>query len=271
MTPDDRRILAALDEGDTAAVVLAVARRVAHAVDAQPVAVHVGDGIPLRLAELVAAADVPHHLLPGTPVEVLTDRLRRPGVVAAVVGCRTPDGPRPAGHVATHLVQHAPVPVVVVPPGTGVGDEPLRHVLLPLDGSHETTAAVDPAVATLAGSGLRITVAHVFDAAGGPRCLDQPHHGLDAWGREFLERHAAPGLDIVLRAGRPGEQLLDVVAATEPDLVVLGWAQDLTSGRARTIRALLTSSPVPLLLVPTDGVGGAAAGPRIATDDGPDW
>lgn len=271
MRNDDSRILVGLDAGETAAAVLAVARRLGTAIHAELDTVHVGDRLPPLLDDLAAAADLEITVESGDPIDVLVRRLGAPAVVAAVVGCRAAGGPRPAGHVSLGLVQRATVPVVVVPPHTPVGDEPLHDVLLPLDGSRETEAAVGPTVATLAGSGLQVTVAHVLDAEDAPRFLDQPHHGLEAWGDEFLARHATPDLDLVLRAGPPGEQLLDVIAASAPDLVVLGWSQDLSAGRAQTIRQLLTDSPVPLLLVPTDDTGRSAGDPLVAAAGGPDW
>lgn len=272
MRRDGGRILVGLDADETAADVLAVARRLATATGAALQAVHVGAHVPPRLAALATAAGVTVEVEAGDPVTVLRRRLDDPAVVAAVVGCRREaGGPRPAGHVSLGLVQLATAPVVAVPPATLVGEKPLRDVLLPLDGSASTEAAVGPTIAALAGSGLRITVAHVFDAAGTPRFLDQPHHGLEAWGHEFLARHARPDLDLVLRAGHPGEQLLDVITATAPDLVVLGWSRDLASGRAQTVRELLSSSTVPLLLVPIDGAEGPAQHPLLVADGGSDW
>lgn len=271
MRRDDSRIVVGLDSGETARAVLAVAQRFGTAIGAELAAVHVGRDLPRRLADLAATAGIHVAVEPGNPIDVLTRRLATPGVVAAVVGSRAAGGPCPAGHVSLGLVRHATVPVVVVPPGTRVGEEPLRDVLLPLDGTRETEAAAAPSVETLAGSGLRITVAHVFDAERVPRFLDQSHHGLDAWGQEFLARHAPPDLDLVLRAGRPGDQLLDVIAGTAPDLVVLGWSRDLSPGRARTIRQLLTDSSVPLLLVPTNDTDRSVEVPLIEAGRGPDW
>ncbi len=100
---------------------------------------------------------------------------------------------------------------------------------------------------------------HVLALTQVPAFLDQAHHDLAAWGEEFLARHrvteGAPR--IVLRSGAPGRGVLAVAAAEAADLIVLGWSQDLSPGRAEVVRLLLGASEVPMLLVPVD----AAAGP----------
>lgn len=259
------RVVAGLDVSHASATVLEVARGIATALDGELEVVHAGTSAPPTLVATVAAAGHGLVVERGDPVTVLAGRLARAGRSLAVVGSRDrPDGPRPAGHVPLGLLQSVARPVVVVPPDATAGR--LRDVLLPLDGTSLTATAAEPAVALLADADPCVTVAHVFDADHVPRFLDHPHHDLDAWGREFLARHAEDDLDLVLRAGPPGAELLEVIRELRPDLVVLAWAQELAPGRATTIRHLLVHSPAPLLLVPVDGVdapapvGVAAAG-----------
>jgi len=148
-----------------------------------------------------------------------------------------------------------------VPPGTSAGiGAPLRTVLLPLDGAAETEAAVTPTVRLLADADLEVVVVHVLTDQQVPAFLDQAHHALDAWGHEFLARHAVtePAPRIVLRAGTPGRNVLEVAGTEAADLIVLGWSQDLSPGRAEVVRLLLADADVPVLLVPVEPAGGTA-------------
>ena len=53
-----------------------------------------------------------------------------------------------------------------------------------------------------------------------------------------------------VRLGRREEEILRAVNETEPDLVALGWAQELAAGRAPVVRELLERGRIPVLLVP---------------------
>jgi hypothetical protein len=55
---------------------------------------------------------------------------------------------------------------------------------------------------------------------------------------------------VVLRSGVTADHLLGIAEEERADLIVLGWSQTLSPGRAEVVRALLERSPVPLLLVP---------------------
>ena len=53
-----------------------------------------------------------------------------------------------------------------------------------------------------------------------------------------------------LREGAPEEQILEVARDVEADMIALGWAQDLSPGRATVVRWALEHTPVPLALMP---------------------
>jgi hypothetical protein len=53
-----------------------------------------------------------------------------------------------------------------------------------------------------------------------------------------------------VRLGRREEEILRAVKETQPDLVALGWAQELAAGRAPVVRELLERGRIPVLLLP---------------------
>ena len=145
-------------------------------------------------------------------------------------------------------------PVVLVPPGAKVRRPAISRVLLPLDGTPESAAAVAGTMGLLARAGVDLVVLHVFDAATVPRFWDQAAHAHRAWAEEFLARNAAAaGARLELRSGSPGEQVVEVAGAEQADLIALGWSQHLDAGRSRTVRRSVLHAGVPVLLVPAGG------------------
>lgn len=264
---EDDKVLAAIDAAPSALVILQVATALARALQTRLEAVHVAAGQPDRAGAYARRLGVEFRLLHGEPIPALQRAAAAPDVRLLVVGCRDrPAGPTPAGHVALALIEQLSKPVVVVPPQTraAAGNE-LSRVLVPLDDTDEASAAVEPIVRVFAGSGLEVTVLHVFDEEHPPAFLDQSHHALEAWGHEFLARHADTGLKLVLRSGTPRRRVLDVAADEHVDLITMGWSQDLSPGHAHIIRELLRSSLIPLLLLPvgTDRHGPGTAAPVV--------
>ncbi|TVP62473.1 MAG: universal stress protein [Nitriliruptor sp.] len=254
-------VMIAIDDHPSNATTLEVGLALAHALEQAVAVVHVVEDAIEPVRAVTEHAGVELQLCHGPVVPTLTELVAAPEVAVAVVGSGEPGRTDlPAGHVAVALIEATTTPTLLVPAATTAGiGAPLRTVLLPLDGAAETEAAVAPTVGLLAGTGLEVVVVHVLALTQVPAFLDQAHHDLAAWGEEFLARHrvteGAPR--IVLRSGAPGRGVLDVAAAEAADLIVLGWSQDLSPGRAEVVRLLLGASEVPMLLVPVD----AAAGP----------
>lgn len=175
------------------------------------------------------------------------DELADPAVLAAVV----PDGA--AMESATgYVISRFRKPVVVTPQALATG-HPLvvSRVLLPLDGSEESAAAVAPTAGFLADAGVDLIVLHVFNAATAPKFWDQAAHARRSWEGEFLARYCPlPGVRLHMRTGAPGEQVVTVAAQEHVDLVVLGWSQHLDPDRAATVRRTISESHVPVMLMP---------------------
>jgi nucleotide-binding universal stress UspA family protein len=246
-------VLAAVPEGPDLVAVAAAARSVAELLHATVTGLHVGPPDPSRTGELSRRAGFPVRTEPGDPVPRLLAATRTSDPVLVVVGARSSARTdAPVGHVALELARGTTAPLLVVPPGSTLGRTtgPAR-ALVPLDDDPRTTAQVRPLVERLEEAGVEIVVTHVFDPAHPPTTMDQPAHAQAAWGTEFLARHGYGSHGLELRRGATWDAVLRCAEDVAADLLVLGWAQHLTPGHARTVRRALDRSRVPVLLVPS--------------------
>jgi nucleotide-binding universal stress UspA family protein len=157
-----------------------------------------------------------------------------------------------AAHLVTDVIQRCPTPVVIIPVGRHAHPSAARdRILVPLDGSIESAETVTGLVRMFHASGADIVVLHVFDQTTVPKFWDQPVHARQSWVEEFLRRYCNhPDVRMELRSGSAGEHILDVAASEHADLIALGWAQNLSAGRARTVRATIAETTIPVLLLP---------------------
>jgi nucleotide-binding universal stress UspA family protein len=198
----------------------------------------------------------------------VVDAVEAQGVDLAVL-------PYTAGHsgrLVNDVIARSRSPIVIVPVRAGaLVPRRISRILVPLDGTAESAETVSDLVAMFGASGVDILVLHVFDRATVPPMWDQPVHAARSWSEEFLARFCdLPDAHVELRSGVAGEQILDVAAEEQVDLIALGWSQHLTPGRARTVRATLARATIPVLLLPlvssdppaTHGHPPLAAAPR---------
>lgn len=251
------RILAAIDTSAAARPVLETAKAIQPLFGAPVEAVHVREGSTAIAASSAKAAGVRLRIEDGAPAEVLETELRDPDVAALVVGARrTPAGRRPLGHIALRLITSVPKPLAVVPPATRE-PERIARILVPLDGSPESAEAVSRTIELARASEIKVVVLHVRSEATLHPFSDQLHHEGPAWVEEFLARHCpvpAHDVEVELRVGVPEEEVGAVAREAGVDLIVLGWSQELGSGHAAVVRAMLSSSAVPVLLIPVGSV-----------------
>ena len=243
-------VLAAIDNSAAARPVLATAAAVAELMHTGVEAVHVRDDGDRTAMAAAHAAGIPLRELSDPIPQSLVREAEGRDCSVLVVGARAISaGRHPAGHVALSVITTLRKPLVVVPPEVRL---PLRlqRALVPLDGTKTTAAALDETLELVCGSIVEVVVLHVFDETCLPRFADQPQYELDAWAGEFLARYSRPGLRLEVRAGAPGQHVLEVAEAVDADLIVLGWAQDLSPGRAEVVREVLSRSRTPVLLVP---------------------
>jgi len=172
--------------------------------------------------------------------------LHSPSGVLAVLA-----GDEPSQPIWRRVVQRSARPVILVPSAARGRQRQIRRVLVPLDGTAESAAAVAETVEQLARAGVDLVVLHVFDAETVPRFWDQAAHARRAWEEEFLARYCAQhGVRLELRSGVAGEHVLEVAEAERADMIALGWSQQLDPGRARTVRRAVLDGAVPVMLVP---------------------
>jgi Universal stress protein family len=172
--------------------------------------------------------------------------LHQPGTVAGVL-----PGDEMSRPVWQPVAQQSAKPVVLVPAGTRRLPRRIRRVLLPLNGTARSAAAVAEAAERFAHGGAELVVLHVFDAETVPRFWDQHAHAGQAWEQEFLARYCAlPGARLELRSGAAAEHVAKVAGAERADMIALAWSQRLEPGRAAAVRRTVLEAEVPVMLVP---------------------
>jgi nucleotide-binding universal stress UspA family protein len=240
-------VLAALDNSLATNPVLVAARALARVLGVRVEAIHVlGDSqAPENDAQ---AAGVPLHLTSGSVVERLVEACGDDEVAAMVIGARGRiESSRTFGSTALAVVTSLSKPVVVVPPGAEVAPR-LRSALVPLEETTSPLLTPRSTIELAPGDHVDVTVLYV---GGG--------HYDEEWTREVLARYIPWGIREVRVERRAGgrEQIVPVVAEElGPDLVVLGWAQQLSDDRGPVVRAVLERSKLPVMLIPVSVRGG---------------
>lgn len=196
------------------------------------------------------------HTLPGGDGKASAAVLRameQPSVGLAVL----PYQPGDADRLINEVIRRCSKPVVLTPVNnefTAHEHELISRVLVPLDGTAESAETVAETIALFAASGADIIALHVFDQTTVPNFWDQAAHARKSWDEEFLARNChQPDVRLELRSGRPGENILDVAATEHADLIALGWTQNLSPGRAQTVRTIVAQTSTPILLLPVLG------------------
>lgn len=249
-------LIAAIDESAAARPVLATALEIAQLIGDRLVALTVCDDRPRQTTTDVAAAcDVALHVCRGDPIAEITAAAAGDDVDGVVVGSRgLPSARRAVGHTALALIQALDKPVVVVPPTANAEPGHLHRLLVPLDGTAATAAAVEAFLRRVRLTPeFDVVALHVFEADEIPSFSDHAGHETAMWEGEFLQRWLPDhhrDVAIETRVGRAGEAVRAVVRDVGADLVVVAWKQDLSPGRADVISALLADGDIPIVMLP---------------------
>jgi nucleotide-binding universal stress UspA family protein len=247
-------VLAALESDACAQPVVTTAIALAHLFDGSAVALHVREDATKSPQEIAAAAGVELRETVGDAIEQIVAAARDPEVAALVLGARgVHGGPQPAGHTALEVITRVSKPVAIVPPHAHTPRR-LSRILVPLEGTSESSRALQETVALAHQHRLEVLVLHVHSPATVPAFSDHEPHGTLAWDEEFLSRYiAAPHERITLlrRLGVPADDIVAVARESSAELIVLAWSQQLSAGRARVVSQTLAHSEVPVLLIPT--------------------
>jgi nucleotide-binding universal stress UspA family protein len=251
-------IVAAIDDSAAARPVLEVACRLGALLGMPVGAVHVQeDGSGSSAAAIASAAGVALHTRSGNPVGALRSEVEELEADALVIGVRgVPAGASPAGHVALDMVQSLDCTIVVVPPDAT--DRPLRRVLVAVEGDGESHGL--RGLFEHLGDRLvpEVIAFHVIEPSALPPFADSPVFEADAFEREFRIRVASSVLAdpsrvrFEMRVGDAADALRDAIRELDVDLVVLAWHRDLSGGHGRLVREMLTSAPVPVVLLPRE-------------------
>jgi nucleotide-binding universal stress UspA family protein len=250
------RVIAALDDSDRAVPVAAFAGALARVLGADVDALHVVVDSAERVEAVGREAGLSLRVERGDVCASLRREAEADDVGAIVLGRSRRPQSGPAGPIALDLLTTLPKPVAVVP-----ADVPrpgrLGRILVPLEGSRSTSLAPRRTIEFAQDAGVEIVLLHVLDEASLPLFTDQPQHETAAWTSEFLARYApCPPETVRLenRVGDPVEEVVTVAREIDADVVVLGWAQELSAGRAPVVRAALEQAKLPVFLIPVFSV-----------------
>jgi nucleotide-binding universal stress UspA family protein len=178
---------------------------------------------------------------------------------------------RDLGSVAAAVLAGATRPVLFVRPEATLqqqGDmEPVRRLLVPLDGTPTTAAILKPVTELAARLGTSVDLLYVADpgqaqpgeagSLAGPRYVDQPQHEWPQWASEIISRlmtycAACPAnvsVQPYLSTGEVGAEIVRFAATHGDDVIVLVRRSGLESGRGKILQAILGQSPCPVMLV----------------------
>lgn len=266
--PLRRRVLVSLPSSGPSHSAIEAGRRVAAALDAP---LH---GL-LVWPTAISPRDVPRLLrvdpdtLGGMVIDVAigdpADRLRAAVLAqptAFLVLSGEPHRIGAAGDLAVRALGGSAAGAIVIRPGASLAR--LDRILVPLDGTPSTAAALGPAGELAQRAGAALDVVLVEDAAAPPRAepgamtpqyVDQPQHEWPAFSAEFTGRflgaigRCPPGVPtrFFLGAGSPAAEILRFADELESDLVALVCHGGYSLGA--TSREVLCASTRPVLVL----------------------
>jgi nucleotide-binding universal stress UspA family protein len=246
-------VLAAIDSNASGQPVLSTAIALADLLDATVTSLHVREQALSTPPKLARAAGVELHEVSGAPVEQIVAAAQDPDVVALVLGQSGVHGTAyPAGHTTIDVITRITKPVAVVPPHAQPPQQ-INKILVPLEGTNESSHALDDTINLAHRRGLEVLVLHIHSPATLPSFSDHEPHATLAWEQEFLTRHVTTPhnhITLLRRLGVPADDIVAVARETGADLTVLAWSQSLASGHARVVSETLMHSAIPVLLIP---------------------
>ena len=226
-------------------------------------------GWPLRLLQVEEAGVATAACLPvegvdlehvsGDPACAILDAAGDPDVRVVAMGLRSDERPG-LGHVALQVLESARSMLLVVRAGMRPLEQ-LRRILVPLEGSPSTSAAMRVADDCFCARGREIVMVHVVTgdtppepgSMPAPRFLDQEHYEWVEWQEEFCMRFSQCSRGgrhrVCVRVGEPVPSIVAEAREVRAELIVLAWRGSLATGRAANLKLLLEQSPCPLLLV----------------------
>jgi nucleotide-binding universal stress UspA family protein len=265
------RILVPLDGSTTAEAVLSHVRRMVDPHESQLILLQAQAQAPTvpeedaekylrRISFQLTNDGYPAHpvVRRGPPAETILDvaEEEHATLIAMTTHGRTGAARWLLGSVAEKVLQTSPRPVLVTrsfPPTQSRGKleaQPIRSVLVPLDGSRFSLAVLEPVLEFVRSVDAQVRLLHVIEPTPYDGRWESPDETLKA--ADHLLREACIPATIEQRKGDPAEEILKAAAEAGVDLIAMT-----THGRSGPSRwvfgsvtaKVLRSSPLPLLVV----------------------
>ncbi|APR83788.1 Hypothetical protein A7982_09137 [Minicystis rosea] len=169
------------------------------------------------------------------------------------------------GDVASRTLAATNTGVIVLRPHTTLA--PVKRILVPLDGTPSTAAALAPAgeLAQRLDAGLDLVLVEDLaappptesGAMAPPQYVDQPQHEWPAFSSEFLQRflgsiaHVPSGVPtrFFLGAGRPADEILRFAKELDTDLIALVWHGGCSAEHGLCFRDVVRGTRRPVLVL----------------------
>ncbi|MBF6591554.1 MAG: universal stress protein [Ktedonobacterales bacterium] len=287
LPPSASELVVAVDGSPAAAEAVPFARAVAAQLGATLRLLRVAESQPPvespRSSEHdVVSCDHDEHAHDG-PKAAILEAIGHPKTILVVLtthGGAVESAPR-LGHLAEAVIARAQRPILLIRPEVAVADrmtsapsEPyrLRRMLVPLDGTPTTAAALRPVLDLAHGLGAALDLLFVASRdhreSVEPGCIhippyvDDSQHAWPHWQREVVEwlraccREHLPEVPMrVSVASAPtepvGEAIVRFATEQREDAIVLVRRSRLESTRAPVMRTVLAQAPCPILVIGT--------------------
>jgi nucleotide-binding universal stress UspA family protein len=214
-------------------------------------------GVATAACEQLEDVTVEHAT--GDPACAILEAAAQADVTVVALGLRSDERPG-LGHVARELLETSKRMLLVVRPGMRPIHD-LKRIIVPMEGSPSTSAAMRVADDWFCARGREIVMVHVVTGATpaepgsmpAPRFMDQEHYEWVEWQDEFRMRFSQCPRGgrhrVCVRVGEPGPAIVAEARDMRAEVLVLSWRGDLGPGQAEQLKLLLEKSPCPLLLV----------------------
>jgi nucleotide-binding universal stress UspA family protein len=172
------------------------------------------------------------------------------------------------GSVAEKVVGRTTRPVLLVKPEPATASaRNLKRLLVPVDGTPKTAAALQPVTELAAALGAAIDLLYVASpdqqppaergSVTAPRYLDQPQHEWPQWADEAIERLATScaacppevPVRIFLAQGDIGDEIARFAVENQTDAIVLVRRSRFQPERAKVIRSVLRQTSCLVIIV----------------------
>jgi nucleotide-binding universal stress UspA family protein len=271
-----QKIVVAWDGSRPSAVTFPLADIVGRQLTAKVEILHVlrpeasGNDVARNLREVLDGLDASSlRIESGEVVQTIVAKSAEPDVIMVVLttdGTAIEQGSH-LGSVAKGVIVGTTKPVLLVRPAASWKPRELRRLLLPVDGTPKTAAALKPAAELARRLGAALDLLHVAGpqaqapeergSIGAPRYVDQPQHEWPNWAGEVGERLARLAAECprevevqaFLAHGDIDAEIERFAVQHGADAVVLVRRSQLQSGRARTLRSMLERSSCPVLIL----------------------